>query len=62
MANMGLALVPHCLVKDDIAAGLVATPLADGYMSEMGYYLCYPESRSHRKPLSSFRQWLLSAV
>ncbi len=62
MAGMGLALVPQCLVKDDIAAGLVSTPLDDGYMDEPGYYLCYPESRSHLKPLSSFRQWLLGAV
>ena len=62
MAGMGLALVPHCLVKDDIAAGLVSAPLKDGYMDEMGYFLCYPESRSHLKPLISFRQWLLDAV
>lgn len=61
-AGMGLALVPHCLVQDDIAAGLVATPLDDGYRDEMGYYLCYPESRSHLKPLGAFRQWLLSEV
>ena len=61
-AGMGLALVPHCLVQDDIAAGLVSTPLDDGYRDEMGYYLCYPESRSHLKPLNSFRQWLLSEV
>jgi len=62
MAGMGLALVPHCLVKDDIAAGLVSAPLADGYMDEMGYYLCYPESRGHLQPLDSFRQWLLGSV
>ena len=61
-AGMGLALVPHCLVQDDIAAGLVATPLDDGYRDEMGYYLCYPESRSHLKPLDAFRQWLLAEV
>lgn len=62
MAGMGLALVPHCLVKDDIAAGLVSAPLDDGYRDDLGYYLCYPEARSHLKPLSSFRQWLLGAV
>lgn len=62
MAGMGLALVPHCLVRDDIAAGLVSAPLKDGYMDDMGYYLCYPESRSHLKPLISFRQWLLDAA
>lgn len=62
MAGMGLALVPRCLVQDDIAAGLVSAPLKDGYMDEMGYYLCYPESRRHLEPLIGFRQWLLDAV
>lgn len=61
MAGMGLALVPRCLVRDDIAAGLVSAPLDDGYQGEMGYYLCYPESRRHLLPLENFRQWILSA-
>ena len=65
MAGMGVALVPHCLVKDDIAAGLVSAPLkADcygGYLADTGYYLCYPEARSHLAPLSHFKNWLLTA-
>jgi DNA-binding transcriptional LysR family regulator len=62
MAGMGLALVPRCLVKDDIAAGLVSAPIDDGYQDEMGYYLCYPESRRHLQPLNQFRDWLLRSV
>ncbi|MBC7719519.1 MAG: hypothetical protein H7Z77_06985, partial [Chitinophagaceae bacterium] len=61
-AGMGLALVPHCLVKDDIAAGLVTAPNLGGYQDAMGYYLCYPEARAHLTPLVSFKQWLLAAV
>lgn len=65
MAGMGAALVPHCLVKDDIAAGLVSAPLqADcygGYRGTTGYYLCYPEARSHLLPLTHFRDWLLKS-
>ena len=62
MAGMGLALVPQCLVKDDIASGLVSAPLNDGYRDDMGYYLCYPEARAHLGPLTSFRQWLLDTA
>ena len=66
MAGMGAALVPHCLVKDDIAAGLVAAPLkADcygGYLADTGYYLCYPEARSHLAPLTHFKTWLLAST
>ena len=64
MAGMGAALVPYCLVKDDIAAGLVSAPLQTkhwgGYLGDTGYYLCYPEARSHLLPLTHFRRWLLS--
>ncbi len=60
MAGMGLGLVPRCLVQDEIAAGLVREPLADGgYRSELGYWLCYPEARSRLQPLVCFRDWLL---
>lgn len=66
MAGMGVALVPYCLVKDDIAAGLVSAPLQaahwGGYWGDTGYYLCYPEARSHLQPLSHFRNWLLASV
>ena len=64
MAGMGLALVPYCLVEDDIAAGLVTAPLKGdcygGYPSDTGYYLCYPEARRHVAPLRHFRDWLLA--
>lgn len=58
-AGMGLALVPRCLVQDDVAAGVVSAPLDDGYVDELGYWLCYPEARAHLGPLAAFRQWLL---
>jgi len=59
-AGMGLALVPRCLVQDDLASGLVSAPMDDGYADDMGYYLCYPEARMHLAPLTSFRLWLLA--
>jgi DNA-binding transcriptional LysR family regulator len=58
-AGMGLALVPRCLVREDVAAGVVSAPLQDGYVDNLGYWLCYPESRGHLAPLAAFRQWLL---
>jgi LysR family transcriptional regulator, glycine cleavage system transcriptional activator len=60
MAGMGLGLVPRCLVQDDVAAGLVSAPLDDGYTDSCGYYLCYPEGKSHLAPLVSFRDWLMA--
>ena len=58
--GMGVALVPRCLVQDEIAAGTVDEPLpGGGYRSAMGYWFCYPEGRARLAPLVSFRDWLL---
>ena len=67
MAGMGLALVPRCLVQDEIAAGVVREPLADaarrgGYQSDVGYWLCYPEGRMQLHALQCFRQWVLACA
>lgn len=61
-AGMGLALVPRCLVEDDIQSGHVSAPLDDGYTDSLGYYLCYPESKAQHQPLVAFREWLLRRV
>lgn len=58
-AGMGLALVPQCLVADDIASGVVSAPLGYGYTDELGYWLCYPESKARLPPLVGFRDWIL---
>jgi LysR family glycine cleavage system transcriptional activator len=60
MAGMGVALVPRCLVESQIANGMVNEPLpAHGLVSNVGYWLCYPESRANIAPLVAFRNWLL---
>ena len=59
-AGMGLALVPRCLVRDDVTAGVVSAPLDDGYVDELGYWLCHPAARAHLPPLVAFRDWLLT--
>lgn len=58
--GMGLALVPRCLVADEVAAGHVTMPLPDAYTTQAGYYLCYPEAKSAFEPLVLFRDWLLA--
>jgi DNA-binding transcriptional LysR family regulator len=60
--GMGVALVPRCLVQDEITAGTVAEPLpGGGYTSDLGYWLCYPEARAQLSTLVRFRDWLLAA-
>ncbi len=62
MAGLGVALVPACLVRDDVEAGLVSAPLPDTvapYQMASGYFLCCPRGRIHTPALAVFRQWLL---
>lgn len=62
MAGLGLALVPTCLVRDDVLAGLVSAPMHDTlapYQTASGYFLCCPRGRIHTPALAVFRQWLL---
>ncbi len=58
MAGMGAALVPRCLVQEEIAAGQVGAPAGMAYRSALGYWFCYPEAREHLATLGAFRDWL----
>ncbi|SDD92847.1 DNA-binding transcriptional regulator, LysR family [Cupriavidus sp. YR651] len=61
--GLGLALVPRCLVRDELAAGVVSEGFPDsplgGYQSHSGYWLCYTGARSRMPQLMAFRAWLL---
>lgn len=61
-SGLGLALVPDCLVREDIVAGLVAEPFKEALTSDNAYYLCYPEAKAHIAALASFRNWLAAEV
>lgn len=58
-AALGLALVPECLVQDELSEGLVVTPFDHVLEASTGYFLCYPETRADHKPLRVFRDWIL---
>lgn len=60
-AHMGIALVPACLVEDELRRGEVISPLpaAQGRITaNTGYWLCYPENRTELEPLLLLRRWL----
>ncbi|WP_179587286.1 LysR substrate-binding domain-containing protein [Pigmentiphaga litoralis] len=62
MVGMGLALVPRCLVQDEITAGLVVAPAGMSYRSNSGYWFCYPEARANQATLTRFKDWLVAAA
>ena len=58
--GMGIALVPRCLVEDEIQAGMVQAPELEPYRSAQGYWLCHREDRAESQALGAFRDWLLA--
>jgi LysR family transcriptional regulator, glycine cleavage system transcriptional activator len=58
--GMGVALVPACLVADEVAARHVSLPLPGSYRTEAGYYFCYPEAKAGFEALVVFKDWLLA--
>lgn len=66
VSGLGIALIPKCLVEDELATGTLITPLempAGGRLeSELGYWLCFDAQKKPRRSLMLFRDWLASQV
>jgi LysR family transcriptional regulator, glycine cleavage system transcriptional activator len=67
-AGLGIALVPACLVAQELTRGeVVAPPWADDGDDPQepvraGYFLCYPDHKADLPSLVSFRRWLLKII
>jgi DNA-binding transcriptional LysR family regulator len=63
MADMGIAVLQRCLVRDDLLAGRVAAPFPDlPIRIARGYHLCAPAQRRDHYALACFRLWLLETA
>lgn len=60
IAGLGVAVVQHCLVEKDLAAGRIAIAVPQPVVIDRGYYLCQPAGRAAPAALQDFRQWLLA--
>ncbi|MDK2125252.1 LysR family transcriptional regulator [Parachitinimonas caeni] len=58
-AGLGLALVPHALVTDELANGSLRIAHPHPGPSRRAYYLVYPEANGTNPALKAFRDWLL---
>lgn len=59
IAELGVALVPACLISDELSSGKIQSISGNTIEGWKGYYLCYPEERQHLPALLAFRAWLL---
>ena len=60
IAGIGVALIPRCLIEDELSEGKLVIPLKRPFKAREGYYLCYPEHKNNLPALQVFRQWLLA--
>lgn len=60
-AGLGIALVPKFFIEGQLQQLGIVMPFAAAAaaLSDAGYYLVYPTSLSHGKPLEMFRSWLI---
>lgn len=61
-ADMGVAVLQRCLVRDALQAGQVVAPFDLPVTLNRGYFLCAPREKSDHRALTIFREWLLSAA
>jgi DNA-binding transcriptional LysR family regulator len=62
MADMGIAVLQRCLIRDEIETGRVAVPFDIPVSLDRGYVLCSPRQRKDHPALVAFRQWLLEVA
>ncbi|MBY4895805.1 LysR family transcriptional regulator [Cupriavidus sp. AU9028] len=62
LSGLGIALIPRCLIEQELATGALVVAHPARVLSSKGYYLCYPEQKKHLPALQIFRQWVMEGV
>jgi len=60
-SDMGVALVPTCLIERELATGQVVELFSRRFESPLGYYLCAPNWRTDLESYRVFAEWLRHA-
>ncbi|AOY91141.1 LysR family transcriptional regulator [Cupriavidus sp. USMAA2-4] len=62
VSGLGIALIPRCLIEEELALGALVVAHPARVLSRKGYYLCYPEQKQHLPALQTFRAWVMEGV
>lgn len=58
LAGQGMALIPHGLIIDELAAGRLVNPAGMAYQSDHGYWFTKPANIPTSHSMTLFEQWL----
>ncbi|WP_205583915.1 LysR family transcriptional regulator [Neorhizobium sp. NCHU2750] len=58
LAGQGMALIPHGLIVEDLAAGRLVNPGGLGYRSDYGYWFTRPRNLPTSQSMQLFQQWI----
>ncbi|CAG9176792.1 LysR family transcriptional regulator [Cupriavidus pampae] len=61
VSGLGIALIPRCLIEEELATGALVIAHPAQVLAKKGYYLCYPEQKVHMPALQIFRTWLMES-
>ena len=57
--GQGVAIIPECLVRNDITRGALTSPFSP-FVHTDGYFLCYPAASLDHPAFQTFRSWVLT--
>jgi len=58
LAGQGMALIPHGLIVEELAAGRLVNPAGLGYRSDYGYWFTRPRNLPTSQSMRLFTQWI----
>jgi LysR family glycine cleavage system transcriptional activator len=62
ICGMGILLVPHFLVIDDIREGRLVVPNWGVIKTGTAYYFTYPETKKNLRAINVFRDWISACI
>ena len=62
MQDMGVALIPPFLIRQELEAGRLVVPFQHSYRTAKAYHLVLPERKAEDPSLSAFSDWLVAEV
>ncbi len=60
VAGLGLALMPRCFIREEVASGDLTELPALRFESATGYWLTRPDGDGHRPEVDALHSWLLA--